>query len=42
MKILVSDKMAEEALEVLKKEAEVDYLEPSPEELLEIIENMMQ
>ncbi len=38
MKILVSDKMAEEALEVLRKEAEVDYLEPSPEELLDIIE----
>ena len=38
MKILVSDKLAEEALEVLKKEAEVDYFEPSPEELLEVIE----
>ena len=38
MKILVSDKMAEEALEVLRKEAEVDYFEPTPEELLEIIE----
>lgn len=38
MKILVSDKLAEEALEVLRKEAEVDYFEPTPEELLEVIE----
>ncbi len=38
MKILVSDKLAEEALEVLRKEADVDYLEPTPEELLSIIE----
>ncbi len=38
MKILVSDKLADEALEILRKEAEVDYFEPSPEELLNIIE----
>lgn len=38
MKILVSDKIAEEAMEILKKEAEVDYFEPTPEELLEVIE----
>ena len=38
MKILVSDKLAEEALEILRKEAEVDYFEPTLEELLEVIE----
>ncbi len=38
MKILVSDKLADEALEVLRKEADVDYFEPTPEELLASIE----
>ena len=37
MNVLVADKLAKEAVEVLRKEAEVVEAEPSPEELLEMI-----